>query len=317
MTGLARADNRLQNGNNAIASTPTRLVKSTGYYQSMLQSKIDDIVREMERLRSETEMADFESDSRRALERKHNDTLNAVQKLEGDLADINLTKEYDRSGTHPDDIKNEASRIIRHSKQMEEEIDQIFFKRKKSEDEALGVEHEFKRLHSAIQSKFHDSSDSNNMDHCKALVKGIDAVIAETKQQEDDIVLMGHKFRMMESNPDNYQYMQEKRRVDDLKNQMALVDDEILLAPMTEDESREHLLGKICGIRLSTKDLEKESSEMEYKLESLQEMQREVRSEKRMKSTGGAASAFERLLKKDAEMSRCLEELPVTKAKLE
>ena len=153
MTGLARADNRLQNGNNAIASTPTRLVESTGYYQSMLQSKIDDIVREMERLRSQTEMADSESDSRRALERKHNDTLNAVQKLEGDLADINLAKEYDRSGTHPDDIKNEASRIIRRSKKMEKEIDQIFFKRKKSEDEALGVEHELKRLHSAMQSK--------------------------------------------------------------------------------------------------------------------------------------------------------------------
>ena len=99
MTGLARADNRL------AASTPTNLVESAGYYQSMLQTKINDIVKEIERLRSETEMEDTQSDSRRALDKKHSDLLKSVQKLEGNLADHNLAKEHTRLGTHPDDIR--------------------------------------------------------------------------------------------------------------------------------------------------------------------------------------------------------------------
>ena len=200
MTGLARVDNRHQNnGTAASSSTPTRIIESAGYYQSMIQSKIDEIVEEIDRLRFE--IADGDSESRKALENKYEDLLKVVQNLEGDLADYNLAKEQARSGTSHEDVQNSTLDIISRNKKMEKEIDKIFFSRKKAEDEVSLVESELKRLHAAVEAKLLDSEEDDGKVHeYRALVKKIEALSIETKQQEYDTVLMRHKIKMMESN---------------------------------------------------------------------------------------------------------------------
>ena len=131
----------------------------------------------MERLRSETEMADGESDSRKLLEKKHDEMLNVVKHLEGELADYNLAKEHARSGTHPEDVRNSSIDIISSNKKMENEIDKIFFKRKKAEDEMSKVESELKRLHSAVESNLSDSA-ADKVHEYRSLVKEIENIFA-------------------------------------------------------------------------------------------------------------------------------------------
>jgi len=319
MTGLARVDNRHQmNGTANSSSTHTR-IESVGYYQSKIQSKIDEIINEIDRLRFET--AEGDSESRKTLENKYDDLSKVVQNLEGDLADYNLAKEHARSGNSSEDIQNSTRAIIGRNQTMEKEIDKIFFSRKKVEDEISRMESELKRLHAAVESRFLESNDDENLPEYRALVKEIESIIAETKQEEDDILLMRHKIKMMESNSNSQgfhtEYNEEKSRVESLKKQLEKVEDDIKMSLMSEDEAREHLLGKVLDTQYHIKKMEAESSRMQSEVKVLHEMQKELRSELRMKSSDGAVSAYERLLKKDSEIKRYFEELPKTKSKLE
>jgi structural maintenance of chromosome 4 len=285
------------------------IVESVGYYQAMIQAKIDDVSKEMERLRSETEMADVHSEPRMALDRRHDALLNALHGLEANLADYNLAREYGRSGTSPGDVKKSTLGIIGTNKKMEKEIDAVFFKRKKVEDEISSVEAEVARIHAVLESKILDGDDER-MDDYRSSVVQVKAAIAETERQEDDIVLISHKLRRLESN----EYRKEKKRVEGMKKQLEQVDEDITLAQMTDDEARERLLGKIVGFQLRSKELEEELILLENELKTLHDMQKKSSTEKLM---GGAARAYERLSKKDNSLKQYLEGLPEMKTQLE
>jgi hypothetical protein len=308
-TGLARVENRVSSSSSSSSKSNMPVVESVGYYQAMIQAKIDDTSKEMERLRSETEMADVHSEPRMALERRNDELLNRLRGLEGRLADYNLAREYGRSGTSPGDVKKSTLGIIGTNKKMEKEIDAVFFKRKKVEDEISSVEAEVAKLHAVFESKILDGDDVRMDDYTSSLAQ-VKAAIAETEQQEDDIVLIRHKLRTMEST----EYRKERKRVEGMKKQLKQVDEDIILAKMNDDEAREHLLGKIVGFQLSTKELQEELAPLENELRALHEMQTKTRKEKLM---GGAARAHECLSKKDNSCKQYLERLPELKAQLE
>lgn len=311
MTGLARVGDRSGAG---ASSTPHRVVESVGHYQSMLRAKIEEIVQEIDRLRSE--IADGDSESRKALESKYDDMSKVVQRLEGNLADYNLAKEQSRSGNGPEDIRRSTRAIVMRNEKMEKEIDKIFFSRKEAEEEIVRMEAELEQLHASVESKFRDGGDPDKVEEYRALVKDFESLVAETKQEEDDVILIRHKIKTMDPS-NNGQGKEQKSRAKSLKKQLEEVEDKLLLAHMNEDEAREHLLNKVLDDRCHAKELATESSRMQSEIQALHEVQKELRSERRTRLSDGAAGAYERLLKKDHEAKRCLEELPEAKAKLE
>ena len=310
-TGLARVENRVSSSSSSSSSSKSNMpiVESVGYYHAMIQAKIDDTSKEMERLRTETEMADVHSEPRMALERRHDELLNALRRLEGSLADYNLAREFGRSGTSPGDVKKSTLDIIGANKKIEKEIDAVFFKKNKVEDEISSVEAEVARLHAVLESEILDGDDVRMDDYMSSLAQ-VKAAISETGQQEDDIVLIRHKLRTMESN----EYRKEKKRMEGMKKQLEQVDEDIKLAQMDDDEAQERLLGKIVGFQLSTKELEEEILPLENELKALHEMHAKIRTEKLL---GGAARAYERLSKKDNARKQYLERLPEMKTQLE
>jgi flagellar biosynthesis chaperone FliJ len=196
VTGLACEDDRRQGSANS-SSTPARIFESVGYYQSMTQSKIEEIINEIDRLRSET--ADGNHESCKALENKHEELSKAIQTLEGDLTDY-LAKKQARSGTSHEDVQNSTLGIVRRNEKMKKEIDKIFFSRKKAEGEISWMESELKRLNAAMETKFLEGDDAERVHGYSALVNEIELLIDKTKQEEDDTILMRHKIKMMVSN---------------------------------------------------------------------------------------------------------------------
>lgn len=76
----------------------------------------------------------------------------------------------------------------------------------------------------------------------------------ETEQQEDETLLLRHKLNTMLESKDGDQDIDsenkdDKKLIDDMKNQLNEVEEDIQLALMSEDEAREHLLGKIDSIQ--------------------------------------------------------------------
>jgi hypothetical protein len=314
-TGLARVENLASSSSSTTSKSNMPIVESVGYYQAMIQAKIDETSKEMKRLRSETEMADVHSEPRMALESRHDALLNTVRGLEGDLADYNLAREYVRSGSSPGDVKKFTLAIISTNKKMEKDIDAVFFKRKKVEDELSSVEAEVARLNAVLESKILDGDDEK-MDDYRSSLEQVKATITEMEQQEDDIVLIRHKLRTMELNDQGLgsQCLKKKKHVGNMKKLLEQVGEDIKLAQMADDEARECLLGKIVGLQLSTKELEEELSMLENELKTLHEIQKKNRIEKLM---GGAAMACDRLFKKENSFKQYLERLPKMQTQLE
>lgn len=313
-TGLARVENLASSSSSTTSKSNMPIVESVGYYQA-IQAKIDETSKEMKRLRSETEMADVHSEPRMALESRHDALLNTVRGLEGDLADYNLAREYVRSGSSPGDVKKFTLAIISTNKKMEKDIDAVFFKRKKVEDELSSVEAEVARLNAVLESKILDGDDEK-MDDYRSSLEQVKATITEMEQQEDDIVLIRHKLRTMELNDQGLgsQCLKKKKHVENMKKLLEQVGEDIKLAQMADDEARECLLGKIVGLQLSTKELEEELSMLENELKTLHEIQKKNRIEKLM---GGAAMACDRLFKKENSFKQYLERLPKMQTQLE
>lgn len=328
MTGLARAENNRSTLSSAtIGPLPkgSRIIESAGYYQSILQNKITDIVKEIERLQYETEMADVQSKPRMALQKKHDDLLCIVQMLEGNLADYNIAREYMRSGSSPGDIKNSTLRIITNNKKKEKYIDSIFYKRKKVEGEITALEAELNRRHALVEGSKNSIGIGDNtefmVDEYRSLVNQIEAITAEMEQQEDETVLFRHKLKMriMESKDDaqvdRSALKTGKKHIENMKKQLNEMEEDIQVAVMTEDDAREHLIGKIDSIQLSTKDLEEESLQLEMEVATLQGQYRKLLSDKMQ---GGTVKAHGRLLQTHEKLKQFVdEEMPVIKAKLD
>ena len=300
------------------------------YYLAMIQSRIDDTMKEMERLRSETEMADAHSEPRMALESRHDALLNTVRGLEGKVADYNLAREHIRSGSTPGDIKKSALAIIGSNKKMEKEIDAIFLKRNKIDGEIARVEAEVARLHGVMESKILDCNDGTMggqnaspygawasdelREELRDLISTVKAVIEETEHMEDDMVLLRHKLKAMETD-ESRRNGGGKKRLELIRKQIDEVDEDIELAQLANDEeARERMLGKIVGLRLNAKELEEESSLLENDLKELIRAQDATRVEKLM---GGSEKAHERLTKRDDSSKKYLERLQDTKRQLE
>lgn len=311
MTGLARVENRRSsNSSSSSAKLNMLIVESAGYYREMIQSKMVEIETEMERLRSETEMTDVHSSSRIALDNKHDTLLTTVRKLDASLADYNLAREYARSGTGPAEIKKSTMTIVGTNNKMEKEIDAIFFKRKKVEDEIGSVEAEVKHLNVVIESKVDDEeadNDNERLDLYRCLVTQIKAVIAETEQQEDDIVLLRHKVKTIDGDGGNH--------IDRMKKELEQVEEDIRIVLMTDDKAREYLLSKIVDMQMSTKEQKYELCLLDSEMQRLNQFQKVARLEKLM---GGAEMANARLVDKDNSLKQYLDEkFPVMKAQLE
>ncbi len=306
----------------ATASAPNRVFESAGHYSNLLQTKIEAIVNEIGRLRAETEMADVDSEVRLKAERDFEDALNEVRMLEGELGDYNMAHEYIRSGPSNEDLHNSVIDIMNHNMELEKEIDCIFLKRKKTEDEVVKSESAMKEMEAAMERKILESN-PDKIYKFQTAINEINAVHEESKRQEEQMAEFRHKISMLESHLEGQglfvQMKQFQKHTNDLKQQIVQVEEDIQLAGMDEDDAREHLLKKVKGIQQQIKMYDEKTSLVQSEITVLQKEHLELRSELRLKSrfTGpDGAKAMEHLFLADEEISRSLEVVPETKSKL-
>jgi chromosome segregation ATPase len=294
---------------------PTRVNESPGYYANLLQTKIKEIVAEINRLATETELADTSSDSRRKIEIDYEDNLDAVQKLEGKIADYNLAKDKARVGVGYEDLRDSALDVLDSNAKLGEEIDGIFMCRKKAEGEAAKLESELKKIHASVESKYKDT-DPEKLYHYQSLVEEITNIQSESKAEEDEMMILKDKIKHLEAKSAQSRYNEAVTRVEALKQSIRDTDDDIELAAMDEDDAREHLLNQVKSIQKSVKLLDAKSSTLHSEVDNLRQERMKLRSKLRNKArSSGSTTAF--LFKKDEEIKQFLADLPQMKTRLE
>jgi multidrug efflux pump subunit AcrA (membrane-fusion protein) len=300
----------------ATISMPTK-VESKAYYSNLLHVKIDCIVREIGRLRYETEMADVTSVPRRKLDNEYKTAINEIRSLEATLDDLNLAKEKVRSGANNNDVHDEVIDILNHNSSLEKEIDDIFVARKRIESQTLKLESQLKQVRYAMEQKLID--DPEKLCRYQILLDLIDEMHAEENEEEVKMSDLLTQIKSMENDVKKSKCLHAKHRMEKLKHQISQLDADMELIIMDEHEARTHLLDRKKRIDKQQKQLENQSIAIQSEIDSLLMKQSQLRSRARFKSylPKEDSTAIELLNKKDQEQKKFLAEMSETKSRLE
>ena len=121
---------------------PGRQIYDRSYYLNLLKTKNNDIVGEIQKMKSEVEDINKDNNSYLTLERKYEALIKDVRKFEGELADYNLALDKFRSDTKPDDIEALYMHIKNQNDKQRAHLDNLFGEKRDMESEIQNVENE-------------------------------------------------------------------------------------------------------------------------------------------------------------------------------
>lgn len=295
---------------------PTRLVENAGYYSTLLQDKIEEISKEIERLLMETELADSRSETRRKLENDYKLALKDIQQLEASLADLNLAKDKARSGANDEDVRDETIDVLNRNKTLEREIDDIFVSRKRTESEILKLETELKRMRDSMERRF--AVEPDGLCQYELILDEIENIHSNGKEEEGKMVELRAQIKAIEAAV-NESGRRAKARVEDLTRQLEEAESYMELAVLDENEARKHLFDKIKQVQHDIKQLESKTITVQSEIDVLQKEQSNIRSQLRFNSYSPKedSTAVELIRKRDEEQKKYFADLPEMRAALE
>ena len=119
---------------------PGRQIYDRSYYLNLLKTKNNDIVGEIQKMKSEVEDINKDNNSYLTLERKYEALIKDVRKFEGELADYNLALDKFRSDTKPDDIEALYMHIKNQNDKQRAHLDNLFGEKRDMETEIQNTE---------------------------------------------------------------------------------------------------------------------------------------------------------------------------------
>lgn len=114
---------------------PGRQIYDRSYYFNLLKNKNNEILGEINKMKSEVEDINKDNTTYLTLERKYEALIKDVRKYEGELADYNLALDKYRSDTKPDDIEALYMHIKMQNDKQRSHLDNLFGEKRDMETE--------------------------------------------------------------------------------------------------------------------------------------------------------------------------------------
>ena len=114
---------------------PGRQIYDRSYYFNLLKNKNNDIVNEINKMKSEVEEINKDNATYLTLERRYETLIKDVRKFEGELADYNLALDKYRSDTKPEDIEALFMHIKNQNDKQKSHLDNLFTEKRDMENE--------------------------------------------------------------------------------------------------------------------------------------------------------------------------------------
>jgi intraflagellar transport protein 74 len=127
--------NHGMSGIKASNQGPGRQIYDRSYYYNLLKNKNNDIVNEIDKMKSEVEQINKDNTQYLTLERKYESLIKDVRKYEGELADYNLALDKYRSDTKPEDIEALFMHIKNQNDKQRSHLDNLFSEKRDMETE--------------------------------------------------------------------------------------------------------------------------------------------------------------------------------------
>jgi intraflagellar transport protein 74 len=119
---------------------PGRQIYDRSYFINLLKGKNNEIMNEINKMKSEVEEINKDNTTYLTLERKYETLIKDVRKYEGELADYNLALDKYRSDTKPEDIEALFMHIKNQNDKQRSNLDKIFAEKRDMENDINNVE---------------------------------------------------------------------------------------------------------------------------------------------------------------------------------
>ena len=117
------------------AKGPGRQIYDRSYYMNLLKQKNNEVMNEINKLKTEVEEINKDNTTYLTLERKYETLIKDVRKFEGELADYNLALDKYRSDTKPEDIEALHLHIKNQNDKQRNHLDKLFAEKREMENQ--------------------------------------------------------------------------------------------------------------------------------------------------------------------------------------
>lgn len=269
-----------------------RQIQDAAYYFSLLNTKEREIIHEMDKIKHDIEQLKAKNHSRsssslsvssgqKKIEIVHDELVKEVRELEGLLADHNVAKEKLRQGFDVEDIETHIVELRMRNEKEANDLDEIFLFKRKCDDEVNRLTKDIELAHGTIKKRLQQNkTDPTLFDKYQKYQKQIQEIGVEGRAMEEEIKALRHEHANLLSivqGSKEYQirkqYLSQKKKVNDLKNKLVQIDEDLLVAEMDYQEAHSYLLEKAKKAQSRTKELTKEENDIMKKIKSIEEDQ--------------------------------------------
>eukprot|EP01029_Cantina_marsupialis_P020479 TRINITY_DN47_c0_g2_i2.p1 TRINITY_DN47_c0_g2~~TRINITY_DN47_c0_g2_i2.p1 ORF type:complete len:574 (-),score=115.26 TRINITY_DN47_c0_g2_i2:211-1932(-) len=291
-----------------------RQYKDNAYFMSELSNRSVQMGKEMDRLKAVMEQKQKDNSEYSRLERQYEDLIKKVRKLEGELADYNLSSDKARSGTDASEIVAYGNMLKERNQKETEEVDELYIQSEQRRQYTLGLEKQILDIDNSIQNRF--ASEAPHMEQeYKALLEAIAALQPETDenkmrlyqiQQQRDLI-----YEQLDSDGMNSRFSDEQRKNARYASKLAELQNEAASASQDPEEIRKQLLQTV---RTNNEKLQEIEAEVRNKQGERNKTNRRVEQMEnqleRASSKSDSQPKFEVLFQRDQEMTEFLDKFP-------
>lgn len=137
--GLSGLSERVGTAGNGIS---TRQVKDKRYWQAMIQTKIQEIAQEREKLLIDKKNLDREKSAKKMYEKKVKEAAKELTNLQSTLTGMNSAIDSSSSGMSRQQLQNETVVLRERNEKIQEQLEKLFKERQSKELMNREIEHE-------------------------------------------------------------------------------------------------------------------------------------------------------------------------------
>lgn len=146
---------------------PARQIYDRSYYFNLLKTKNNEIITEINKMKTEVEDINKDNTTYLTLERKYEALIKDVRKYEGELADYNLALDKYRSDTKPEDIEALYMHIKNQNDKQRNHLDNLFGEKKDMENEIQLYEQQIQEIQFQNEARLNDLDPEQRNDYEK------------------------------------------------------------------------------------------------------------------------------------------------------
>jgi intraflagellar transport protein 74 len=261
---------------NAILSFNDEKISNSQYFAAFISKKEKEIVDEIQRLKNDTKIIEANILANSAKQKTYNTLLSDVKKLQETIADYNLAMENETNGCDLEELEDQVIKLKERNQGLVNEIDNVFIRAKRLEEEAKRIEEEKVIINKKIQLVL-DSSDRESNIKYRRLNAQLEEVHQFKNYLHSEIKTLQESLKDMQTKLEQRNNKDLLDRIDKLEEEIAsrmrdleTINEKLFVAQMSPEEAKSYLLEKVKGNKANEVKIDEEIATVQDKLQRLE-----------------------------------------------